>query len=176
MDSKTRPRKPTRFALATFLALALVAVTTQPSSAYELLGHRWASSTVTYNISSGAWASAVSSWNVKVSKVQFVKSSSAKLGLGTANDSAAGWDGLVTPGPIVSGKMSSATARLNSAYTKNYSVAKVKSVAVHELGHVLGLAHRNGCYLMNPKTYERFDVCNINTAQADDVNGVNYLY
>lgn len=168
-------RRRTPIWLVTALTIILVASGTQQASAYVLTGQKWGSSSVTYNISSGAWATAVSSWNVKVSSVQFVKSSSAKLALGTANNSSVTWDGLAEWSHS-SGQITDARARLNNAYVKNYSTAKVKSVAVHELGHILGLAHRSGCVLMNPTTSARFDSCNVNTAQADDVAGVNSLY
>jgi predicted Zn-dependent protease len=71
------------------------------------------------------------------------------------------------------------TATLNAAKTQNLTRAQIQTVAAHELGHVLGLAHETTtCALMNPNPDYMTFFCGgwVNTPQQDDVNGVNAMY
>ena len=65
---------------------------------------------------------------------------------------------------------------LNYHYTQNYSANEAQSVAVHEFGHALGLAHSSTCVIMNGSTYTRYVTCGVYIPQYDDDNGVNALY
>ena len=57
----------------------------------------------------------------------------------------------------------------------------MKSIAAHEIGHVFGLGETapGTQALMNKITYgvgSRYEDYNITTPQADDINGINYIY
>lgn len=72
-----------------------------------------------------------------------------------------------------------AGAYLNTYYTNQSSYTSggaIQSVAAHELGHVVGLAHvSNEHELMYPTT-DRWFVDGINTPQSDDINGTKAIY
>lgn len=91
-------------------------------------------------------------------------------------DAAAQWDGIVDLSPCNSCDYTKADAFLNYLYTQYYSYDKTMSVAVHELGHVMGLAHESGCVIMVGNTPDRWDSCGLNYPTADDAAGVNALY
>jgi predicted Zn-dependent protease len=64
---------------------------------------------------------------------------------------------------------------LNEYITDGYSYYKRVSVAGHELGHMLGLAH-NDWTLMDQSDYWRYDVAGIYSPTYTDVEEVNALY
>ena len=61
-------------------------------------------------------------------------------------------------------------------YRGDGNTLKRKSVAAHEIGHLLGLNHVNIRALMYDNTSGRYDSYNISTPQQDDINGVNAIY
>lgn len=65
----------------------------------------------------------------------------------------------------------------NTYYTNQsvYDAGAVQEIAAHELGHVLGLNHSGVTTLMSSSDANYFTY-HINTPQADDENGINYIY
>ncbi|MER7671792.1 matrixin family metalloprotease [Kitasatospora sp. NPDC096128] len=63
--------------------------------------------------------------------------------------------------------------KLNTHYTQNYNAWTIKGIAVHELGHAMGIDHvSDHNAVMHPDAPGR----NVNTPSADDTNGINALY
>ncbi|MBO3754031.1 MAG: hypothetical protein FGF53_04030 [Candidatus Brockarchaeota archaeon] len=93
-------------------------------------------------------------------------------------NSTALWDGKCWPSQTSGNIIEHAIIYLNTYYVDSYSYNKKKSLACHELGHVLGL-YDVGPYnpvIMNGYTYYRYDVYGISTPQQDDINGVAAIY
>jgi hypothetical protein len=76
------------------------------------------------------------------------------------------------------------TLYYNQSYMDAFSANKKKATAVHELGHVYGLAHPNhwdchdqlnhGAIMLSGAW--AWDNCSWNTPKVDDVAGVNFIY
>ena len=72
-----------------------------------------------------------------------------------------------------------ATCHLKIHYTNGYVQAKRQSVAMHEIGHALGLADirdPNSKTIMNYSSAYRYDQLKISRIQQDDINGINAIY
>lgn len=172
--------------LALVFALALVVAPLQSAFAYAYLGSRLANqptsgccasvnlqyTSMTSKDTTG-WNNARSTWNGSAANVLFYNGSSSYVVRDTYNSSV-GWDGVTYN--YGGSTTTSSDIYLNSYYTSGYSDGKVQAVSAHELGHLLGLAHVNGCVLMNPYTSTRYDTCGVNYPTSDEVNGVNGLY
>ena len=109
-----------------------------------------------------------------------VYDSSWNIGLEPLYDNHVAWDGATYILPSANhAPYSFAYQHLNDYWTNGYVTNERISVAAHELGHALGLAHRSGPYLMNPLTSGstgRYTHYGIHTPQQDEINGVNQLY
>jgi hypothetical protein len=175
-------KKRTVLLAAAALSATLMVVGTTQAFGYNLTGARWpnANRTVTisvaYSGTATGWNNGMSAWNATPTKALFTApgGGTQTIVLGDANDSSVSWDGISNWNPGT-GTILNAQGRLNYAKTKNYSANTIKGVAAHELGHILGLAHHNGCYLMTDNTGTR-DQCSVYTPQSDDQAGINALY
>jgi predicted Zn-dependent protease len=159
------------------------------SKAYEVYGGSWSSiapvyvcNSATYPGHSGAWASALSGWYNTSTPFYYSSTCSGNtIGLLDVSYSGVSWDGAVTHSPNRTSTYSAAWGYLNYYYTEDYyeqgwSYAVI-GLASHELGHILGLAHEDDlCAIMNAATADRFLYCTIWGPQADDVNGINFIY
>jgi hypothetical protein len=65
-----------------------------------------------------------------------------------------------------------ALTELNYYYTNmpSFTYTMIQGAAAHELGHVAGLAHHSGPYLMNPTLNGYY------TPTSDEINGINSRY
>jgi hypothetical protein len=167
------------------LAALLLAVTLVPSaSAYQLIGGRWATTTITYynEVPPYTWAAdtAAYAWNTSGARVKFVKTSrrDAKVLIGIRWYKAAGHAQVTR----TNGRITGVRVGVRSGQDR-YTMALVLA---HELGHVLGLAHEDRvCATMNtfidgnhpehcPAAPEGMWVCRL--LRVDDVRGAVRLY
>jgi len=65
---------------------------------------------------------------------------------------------------------------INEYQTDEYITAKQYSVATHEYGHVLGMNHYLGPFLMDPSDHVRYDNYGIYYPTVSDVDEVNLYY
>ncbi len=166
-----------RFIVAAAMVSLFTVGVTAPAQAYNLTGAKWSSGNIpvqisaTYSGTASAWLNSIDAWNyTDVNMTRPVGNQPFQMY--DVNFSDVTWDGLTTWSPAT-GTLQSVGSELNYYYTKNYAATTTQGVAAHEIGHGLGLAHRSGCYLMNPYTSER---CGIYNPTADEVAGVNALY
>lgn len=168
------------------------------AQAYNLLGGRWPNQPVKgvccahFHVQylgmsskdSTGWDNGRYAWNVSPANFDVYPYQSAVISMGDYNfgsNGCGGCDGITYLNPCNSCTYTSASLYENSYYTSmsQYTAAVVQSVTAHEIGHMVGLAHSNGCVLMNPYTFgsgSRWGGCGINAPRSDDVNGVNAQY
>lgn len=181
-------------ALAVVLALSFPLVNGTEAEAANLIGCKMKNTTVLWNDATSnatyrsSATSAVAAWNAST-KVTFKKvSSGANLTLASGNFGKTGFDGIMksatslsAPGCKSGAWASTAYAWVNTSYTDSYVTAAKTSVFSHEIGHALGLAHRNtgpcaSMSVMHGSSQARFAECKISTPRADDIAGINKLY
>ncbi len=153
--------------------------------AYELMGPIWASiytDPLRYYDTSGYGevSTATSDWNNAVSDITLSTGpSSCIYKIIKADDSDVDWDGE-TDWAAAFGFFYKCDVYINHFYVKTYNSDVRKSVIGHEMGHAFGLDDRtNVGVIMNGATYGAGSRCgtySIYTPQADDANGVDYLY
>ena len=159
--------------------------------AYNLEGPKWANqppphtccahinvqeSTAWYPNDQAAVNNGISAWNGSPNDILFYKVSSSPLYIDDTYNSSVGWDGITYYSWDGNNHFTSVKIYLNYYYTQNYVAAEIQGIAVHELGHGVGLAHAGGCVIMVGDTYTRWTVCRISTPQTDDNNGIDALY
>src|SRR5258708_40300731 len=144
-------------ALAGILSLALLLLATSSVFAYHLEGPRWygtphsgCCANVLVNVQ-GSWHSVdrsaltngVNAWNGSPANVWLTQTTSGALTAQDAYNSSVGWDGL-TNYAWSGAYFSYAHVYINYYYTQSYPAGAIQGIAVHELGHALGLAHTSG--------------------------------
>lgn len=182
--------------------LAVVVGTIVPASpvaAYNLFGCQFTTGVLTWSDAtagpgqSTAAISAIGSWN-SATDLTLVHGTdfNTNVRVDAANWGDTGWDGITldnTGHDPISNSCGGGTwdrglvAWSNRFYTDGYSSDGKKSIYVHELGHVWGLAHIGSgstpcasIAIMNPFTARRFTACGKSTPQPDDISGVNFMY
>ena len=174
-----------RVKVAASIVAAVAAFTVVPgSSAFQLEGGRWPTSTITYynEVPAYSWAvdTAAYAWNTSGARVRFLKGSrrDADVLIGIRWFKVAG-DASVQR---VNGRFVSARVGIRSGQDR-YTMALV---ITHELGHVLGLDHEDGvCATMNSLLVNYHPehcgaapsgrwVCRL--LRSDDVRGALALY
>lgn len=160
--------------------------------AYNLEGYRWGGTPSSgccanlyynepsdtgwvYGVDKDAMHGAESAWNNSPANVYYVNNGSPNISFNDTVNSSVNWDGITYYSWNSDNTFAYANAYVNGYYLINYPSWVSQGVAAHELGHVLGLAHSNGCVLMVPDTPDR-QSCGISGPTQDDVNGANALY
>lgn len=171
---------------ATVCAVSVLILPMAPEArAYATEGCRWRSGGVTYqnHMTGGAVtpsANALANWT-NATVITFIAQSNPDFSMNNGGYGATGWSGLTTyrcsGGYFLKGTL----VQMNSYYTSAYTANKKQSVIAHELGHVIGLAHRStsGCSgrsLMYPYDDGRYDSCGIYKVQPDDASGAAAIY
>lgn len=177
-----------RVAMVCAISFSLVMFTTNQAYAYHLEPARWngqpapgtccAHVTVgkeaTHAMSLTAWSNGIAAWNNSPALILFDQPSSYKVGLADIDDAGNSSDGLTTYYYLF-GYFTSMSAWLNYHWIESYPLSKSQGGAAHELGHIAGLDHTNGCVLMVPDSPTRAS-CGISTPQTDDRNGIAAMY
>lgn len=160
------------------------------ASAYNTLGGKWASvnplyfakgTTLTAN-DIAAYDFSKNAWNSAATRVNLVENSSLyRIYLNRSWCPGCAWDGqtVINPCPGSGCTYTSVATYLNGAITDSYGTNQRISVAAHEIGHAVGLAHASGAVLMNGATcgwLSRYCGYNVYIPQADDRNGVWSIY
>ncbi|HKS70958.1 MAG TPA: matrixin family metalloprotease [Ktedonobacterales bacterium] len=159
--------------------------------AYHLEGLTWANqppsgqccanlavqySGIHYGSDYAVWDNGLNAWtDDPAALISFYVASSGNIHLYDTSDSSVSWDGITYENDFL-GHFLATQSYLNYYYVKNDSAGEAQGIATHELGHVAGLAHTNGCVIMTPTTYTRWGQCGIDTPQQDDANGINAMY
>lgn len=152
------------------------------------LGGKWKSNPTYHcdNIASAyktASNKGINSWNSALKTIgvslryNYASVTSAKVSFNVKNYGSTGWNAQGQPGPSVSsGTYTYGTVRYNTKYMSNYSAGKKKAIATHELGHMLGLAHRTGKVLMNvngsSKYYDEWSISSPTAADRTDLDAI----
>jgi YD repeat-containing protein len=156
--------------------------------AYNLCGYEWRSSSIKYyydNYPSYRFKStigqAASAWNSESINASLSFQYPDGVYCAEVTSPNATWDGICYIYWDDEGYVTSATLALNSAISQTWDDSgALKSVAVHEFGHILSL-DENGTLecIMNDCTWgvnSRYGTYGLTTPQSIDVAGVNMIY
>ena len=177
-----------KFAIVFLLVSSLLLSISKPTYAYNLEGYHWSSSAIKYYyedydssrfryfIELGAAA-----WNSQSINASLTNSYGLGVFCGESYSPSAGWDGICYISWDNNGYITSASLVLNSGIAQTWNNdGALKSVAVHEFGHILSLGENPGLVcIMNDATWgpqSRYGTYGLTTPQPIDVGGVNYIY
>jgi len=181
-------------------ALIVAPVASRPANAYALEGPKWSALRVGFRYLipgraaaySNAFAQAMIDWN-QVSKFKYVGVKSSANPCATSGANGGGFDATACGQAFGSGVLaitfynfdgSNHMTHAGTAFNSNVNfsiydgalkpnIMDFRRVAVHELGHALGLAHENN---PNIPAIMAPTISNIEKPQPDDINGVRALY
>ncbi len=165
------------------IASAAAQASDRNALAYNLLNCHWPGTHIAYTDRSGAYSGytseAVRRWQVQAPAAVWVPVSSGSVNVYAIDYGNAGYDGITSYECGQSGVMVAASASYNTHYTDLYDTEGRTQLMVHELGHVLGLAHSGSLPCPVPVMYyssDRYSRCKTSWPQADDMQGVDQLY
>jgi hypothetical protein len=178
-----------RLAIALVLSITLLLFQMHPTSAYTLENVKWANqpspgsccanltvnmSSVGYSIDQTGWNNGMAAWNDDSQAFITWQTTTgySVIDLYDTYDSGVTWVGEA-PYQQDSGYFTLAAGYLNYYYTQNMSADAIQGVAAHELGHIAGLGHSQYC---NTVMYASVGLCQADTPQSDDEQGINALY
>lgn len=177
-------KKSKKILSAFFILLGIICLssTIQVAEAYVKEGWKLPSKSVTFkwdrtitipgSVIRNGWEKAISSWKT-ASGFNFNAVSSSVNSLGSWYEYSSTYYGVTHIYRNTSTGLITKFEGLVNAGNTNISKSNVaQSTGVHELGHVIGIAHNNGVSIMNSNR----DRTRIYTPQTDDKNGVNAIY
>ncbi len=195
MEESAMKKTATKAAFSIVLVITLLMSFSLPAFAYSLNPYRHKSSKIYYYYDNWVGSRAISffstgasAWRARTTEAQILHYSN-NPGTGynvymcTGNITGVDWDGLTqtrynskSPYYVVS-----QTLTLNMAKTSTWNNdGALKSVVVHEMGHVFGLGDNGKTKtIMNGYTFgtnSRYGGYGLTVPQTDDVNGVNAKY
>lgn len=148
-------------------------------------------STITYRTTGAStnWASATvlaaATWTNSTQVTLNQVSTGGRIVVTSANYPTSTWSGQAPGSTTCSGNtydFGDASIRFNERFDY-YSSNAEKSLAMHEWGHAMGLAHKgttttpcDDVVIMNGHDSRRFFDCGKINPTQDDKNGINYLY
>ncbi len=169
-------------------AALILTVPAPPASAYALLSCHMSNPQSSYGKTGGvtggyatALTNAANDWTQTSTRlIIYAGSSSSQFTVDAFNFGNTGYDGIQNSSGCHSGIWIDPYANWNTYYTDSYTTTAKEQVIVHEIGHVLGLAHSGSSTCSGqPLMYyssDRYFVCGHVKPQPDDVNGINAIY
>lgn len=176
-------------ALLSFCMVGIITVSVSlPSSAYSLKTYRledrklrcyydnWVDSKT-----KTAVTNAIIEWKKAISSVSFVTNGGILVNFYDVNYPDVAWDGMFNVTLDNAKYVTTATIRFNSAARTWNDPPALQSVAVHEIGHVMGLDDLDAYSkaIMNGYTYRsgsRYEEYGLTEPYWDDINGIMALY
>ena len=172
---------------ASLLVVGILVLLPMTVSAYSYSGYKWAGSGTTVDSGDSSWpsswttplANAMSAWNGASSPFTFSVGSGHKFKVGSVSNSAAVAETNTTRiGTTIINALTTFNQNLNFSTTGESGKHDVRNAATHELGHWLRLLDLYGSGDTSKTMYGNFSLGETlkRTLEADDLNGINYIY